>query len=186
MDIKKGCDLPEVRENTNSSKDPRSHFCALTVQHTCQGCIWLQCQLRDRMFMVCTSESTLCSLLASALHSDRSTQTTGICPRPRDHLVIFLVIACFYFLVFHLFPRWVPPFFKSIFMFLLSHTHGTAFFKPPAISLHSPPGQPRIRLYTERKGFYSGLQTCVSASELLEHSRCLLLGQELVKQTRRS
>lgn len=68
MDIKKGCDLPEVRANTNSSKDPRSHFCILTVQQTHQGCIWLQCQLRDRVFLVCTSESKLCSLLASALH----------------------------------------------------------------------------------------------------------------------
>lgn len=68
IDIKTGCDLPEVRANTYNIKDPRSHFCALRVQQTHKGCSWLQCQLRDRVFLVCTSESKLCSLLASALH----------------------------------------------------------------------------------------------------------------------
>lgn len=68
MNIKKGCDLLEVRAHINSSKDPRSHIYTLRVQQTCQACIWLQCQLRDRVLLVCISESKLCSLLASALH----------------------------------------------------------------------------------------------------------------------
>lgn len=66
IDIKKGCELPEVRANTYNSKDPRSHFSMLYETH--QGCSWLQRQLRDSVFLVCTSESKLFSLLASALH----------------------------------------------------------------------------------------------------------------------
>lgn len=166
MDIKKGCDLPELRVNTSSSKNLRSHFCALTGQQAHQGCIWLQCQVRDRVFLVCTSENKFCSLLASTLHWDRSMWTPGICPRPRQHLAIFLAIACFPFLVFHLLPSWVLPFFKSIFTFLLSHTQGTAFFKPPEFSCTAcRPAQDQTVHRKER--ILLALQTCVSASKLL-------------------
>lgn len=171
--------------NTNSSKDPRSHFCALTVQQNCQGCIWLQCQLRDKMFLVCISESKLCSQLPSALHWDRSTRTTGICPRPRQYLAIFPVIACFPFPVFHPLPSWVPPFFKSIFMFLLSHTQGTAFFKPPAFSCTAcRPAQDQT-VHGKERILFRIADLCVSQWKA-ECSGCLLLGQELVKHTRRS
>lgn len=185
MDIKKGCDLPEVRANTNSSKDPWSHFCALTVQQTHQGCIWLQHQIRDRVFLVCTSESKICSLLASALHWDRSTQTTGICPRPRQHLAIFLVTACFPFPVFHLLPSWFLPFFKSIFMFLLSHTQSTAFFKPPALSCTACRPAQGQTVHGKERILLRIADPCVS-QQTAEHSGCLLLGQALVRQTRRS
>jgi len=70
--IKRGCDLPEVRANVYhvpaAARDPRSYFCALTVQQTLCSSIWLWCQLGDMVFLVCASESELCSLLVSALH----------------------------------------------------------------------------------------------------------------------
>lgn len=72
MDIKRVCDLPEVRANMyrvpTAARDPRSHSCALTVQQSLRSCIWLQCQLGDMVFLVCASESELWSLLLSQLH----------------------------------------------------------------------------------------------------------------------
>lgn len=72
MDIKRVGDLPEVRANVyhvpTAERDSRSHSCALAVHQTLHSCIWLQCQLGDMVFLVCASESELCSLLASALH----------------------------------------------------------------------------------------------------------------------
>lgn len=71
IDFKKGCDLPEVRANTYSSKDPRSHFCALTVQQTHQGlfgcsassecfwCVHLKASFAPRWHQHCTETDQL-------------------------------------------------------------------------------------------------------------------------------
>lgn len=170
--------------NTNSSKDPRSHFCALTVQQTCQGCIWLAvpAQGQDVSGVYIWKQALLPAAISTAL---RSTRTTGICPRPRQHLAVFPVIACFPFPVFHLLPSWVLSFFKSIFMFLLSHTQGTAFFKPPAFSCTACRRAQDQRVHGKERILFSIADLCVSQWKA-ECSGCLLLGQELVKHTRRS
>lgn len=72
MEVKRVCDLPEVKANVyhvpTAARDLRSHSCALTVQQSLRSCIWLQCQLGDMVLPVCASESELWSLLVSALH----------------------------------------------------------------------------------------------------------------------
>lgn len=182
IDIKKGCDLPEVRANINSSKVPRSHFCALTVQ---QGCICLQCQLRDRMFLVCISESKFCYLLASALHWDRSTRTTGICPRPRQHLAIFPSYCLFSFSCFPSVAQLGPSFLqKHLHVSVESHTG--CIFQAFCILLHSLQASPGS------DSTWKGMDSAQDCRPVCQPVNCWmqwvppLLGQELVKHTRRS
>lgn len=139
IDIKKGCDLSEVRANTYSSKDPRFHFCALTVQQTHQGCIWLQCQLR--VFLVCTSESKLCSPLASALHWDNSVNWD--LPEAKTALGNLSSYCLFSFSCFPSVAQLGPSFLqKHLHVSVESHTTGHCIFQASCILLHSLQASP--------------------------------------------